>query len=48
MMNNDPPEGIAAIPLDNKCCHWQASLTGPIGSPYEGGIFYLYIQVPYR
>ncbi|XP_077297520.1 modifier of rpr and grim, ubiquitously expressed [Arctopsyche grandis] len=47
IMHNDPPEGIAAIPLDNKCCHWQASLTGPIGSPYEGGIFYLYIQVPY-
>lgn len=47
MLRNDPPEGIAATPLDPKCCHWQASVTGPVGSPYEGGIFYLYIQVPY-
>ncbi|KOB74849.1 putative ubiquitin-conjugating enzyme morgue [Operophtera brumata] len=22
-------------------------VTGPVGSPYEGGVFYLYIQVPY-
>lgn len=47
MMRNDPPEGIAAAPLDGKCCHWQASVTGPVDSPYEGGVFYLYIQVPY-
>ncbi|XP_013162577.1 PREDICTED: uncharacterized protein LOC106114047 [Papilio xuthus] len=47
MMRNDPPEGIAAAPLDPKCCHWQASVTGPVDSPYEGGVFYLYIQVPY-
>ncbi|XP_068620303.1 uncharacterized protein morgue [Battus philenor] len=47
MLRNDPPEGIAATPLDSKCCHWQASVTGPGGSPYAGGIFYLYIQLPY-
>ncbi|CAK1550685.1 unnamed protein product [Leptosia nina] len=47
MLRNDPPEGIAATPLDAKCCHWQASVTGPAGSPYEGGVFYLYVQVPY-
>ncbi|KAF6217129.1 hypothetical protein GE061_001482 [Apolygus lucorum] len=43
----DPPHGINAIPLDINCCHWQASITGPVGSPYEGGLFYLYLQVPY-
>ncbi|CAG9123765.1 unnamed protein product [Plutella xylostella] len=47
MVHNAPPEGIAATPLDPVCCHWQASVTGPAGSPYEGGAFYLYIQVPY-
>ncbi|CAH4030564.1 uncharacterized protein LOC123712740 [Pieris brassicae] len=47
MLRNDPPEGIAATPLDMKCCHWQASVTGPAGSPYEGGVFFLYVQVPY-
>lgn len=44
----DPPEGIEATPLDAMSCHWQATITGPIGSPYEGGLFYLYLQVPYR
>ncbi|XP_060805773.1 uncharacterized protein LOC106132759 [Amyelois transitella] len=47
MLRNDPPEGIAATPMDPKSCHWQASITGPVGSPYEGGIFYLYVQVTY-
>ncbi|KOB52208.1 putative ubiquitin-conjugating enzyme morgue [Operophtera brumata] len=47
MLRNTPPEGCAATPLDPKCCHWQAMVTGPVGSPYEGGVFYLYIQVPY-
>ncbi|XP_006618164.1 uncharacterized protein LOC102678643 isoform X1 [Apis dorsata] len=42
----DPPEGIEATPLDQMCCHWQATITGPVGSPYEGGLFYLYLQVP--
>ncbi|KZC11577.1 PREDICTED: uncharacterized protein LOC107189723 [Dufourea novaeangliae] len=43
----DPPEGIQATPLDQMCCHWQATITGPVGSPYEGGLFYLYLQVPW-
>ncbi|XP_034935370.1 uncharacterized protein morgue [Chelonus insularis] len=46
-LRTDPPEGIEATPLDIMCCHWQATITGPIGSPYEGGLFYLYLQVPY-
>lgn len=46
-LRTDPPEGIEAAPLDQKCCHWQATITGPVGSPYEGGLFYLYLQVPY-
>ncbi|XP_063928725.1 uncharacterized protein LOC135141504 isoform X2 [Zophobas morio] len=45
-MRNDPLDGIEAIPLDTYCCHWQATIEGPAGSPYEGGLFFLYIQVP--
>ena len=47
-LRTDPPEGIQAIPLDRHCCHWQASITGPQGSPYEGGLFFLYLQIPHR
>ncbi|XP_074644947.1 uncharacterized protein LOC141901538 [Tubulanus polymorphus] len=46
-LKTDPPEGIQATPLDRQCCHWQASITGPQGSPYEGGMFYLYLQIPH-
>ncbi|BFZ19510.1 hypothetical protein BsWGS_22550 [Bradybaena similaris] len=45
-LKTDPPEGIQATPLDRHCCHWQASITGPQGSPYEGGLFLLYLQIP--
>lgn len=43
----DSPEGIKAQPLDSSYYHWQASITGPVGSPYEGGSFYLYLKVPF-
>ncbi|XP_052229478.1 uncharacterized protein LOC127843767 isoform X2 [Dreissena polymorpha] len=45
-LRSDPPEGIRAEPLDRHCCHWQASITGPRGSPFEGGLFLLYLQIP--
>ena len=43
----DPPPGIRAQPLDSCNYHWQASVTGPPGSPYEGGLFFLYMKVPF-
>lgn len=46
-LRSDPPDGIQAIPLDSLCSHWQATLVGPEGSVYEGGTFFLYIQIPY-
>ncbi|XP_042227826.1 uncharacterized protein LOC121870120 isoform X2 [Homarus americanus] len=46
-LRSDPPEGIQASPLDKMSLHWQASIRGPGGSPYEGGTFFLYIQIPH-
>jgi len=40
------PNGIRAIPLSGRLAHWQGYIAGPADSPYEGGIFYLYIQLP--
>lgn len=70
-LQQDPPDGINAKPLDTSCFFWQgildeylrfiffnsilkknnikkASITGPHGSPYEGGIFFLYLRIPKR
>ena len=43
---SDPPDGITAQPLDSSYYHWQATICGPVNSPYEGGLFYLYMKVP--
>ncbi len=45
-LQHEPPEGINAKPIDDSCFFWQASITGPQGSAYEGGIFYLFLQIP--
>ena len=38
--------GSSIVALDSSKYHWQGSITGPAGSPYEGGIFYLHLKVP--
>ncbi|ESO09129.1 hypothetical protein HELRODRAFT_97921 [Helobdella robusta] len=42
----DPLDGIDVQPLDHLYFNWQASIAGPRGSPYEGGIFFLHLQIP--
>lgn len=43
----DATEGIEAVPLDDQLTRWQASIIGPTNSPYEGGKFFLHIQIPF-
>ena len=42
----NPPNGISAGPKDNNMFEWDATLVGPSGTPYEGGVFYLNITFP--
>lgn len=37
--------GIRTVSLDENMTRWHASITGPVDSPYEGGTFFLYIQI---
>ncbi|EDO38105.1 predicted protein [Nematostella vectensis] len=38
-LTNDPPEGIKVFSNDEDITDIQASIEGPTGTPYEGGIF---------
>ena len=46
-MTNKPVDGCSAGPEnDSNLYEWQATVSGPIGSPYEGGTFFLKIIFP--
>ena len=45
--NKEPPEGFSAGPVDDSdMFKWEATITGPEESPFEGGTFQLSIEFP--
>ena len=45
-MKENAPHNCSAGPLNNDIYKWQATILGPSGSPYEGGVFYIRIDFP--
>ena len=43
-IKKNPPTNCSASPInDDDLFHWQGTIIGPTGTPYEGGIFFLNI-----
>nr|CAH7745157.1 unnamed protein product [Callosobruchus chinensis] len=45
-LSKDPPPGISATPDEQNCRYFHVLMSGPSGSPYEGGLFKLELFLP--
>lgn len=45
-LQKDPPANCSASVCENDMTQWQATILGPHGTPYEGGVFMLAMQLP--
>lgn len=45
MQKNDTPN-LSAGPVNDDLFEWEAVILGPVGTPYEGGVFNLSISIP--
>jgi ubiquitin-conjugating enzyme E2 D/E len=45
-MQKDDTPNLSAGPINDNLFEWEAVILGPVGTPYEGGVFYLNISIP--
>jgi len=45
-MQTDTSGNLSAGPINDNLFEWQGTIFGPVGTPYEGGVFNLNIHIP--
>ena len=45
-LTKNPPTNVTAGQVDDDLYHWRATIIGPEGTPYFGGVFYLDVHFP--
>ena len=45
-LSSNPPENCVVTIVDNDITRWRVDITGPAGTPYEGGLFQLSLVLP--
>eukprot|EP00117_Sycon_ciliatum_P020901 scpid85511/ scgid18478/ Ubiquitin-conjugating enzyme E2 D3; Ubiquitin carrier protein D3; Ubiquitin-conjugating enzyme E2(17)KB 3; Ubiquitin-conjugating enzyme E2-17 kDa 3; Ubiquitin-protein ligase D3 &gt; Ubiquitin-conjugating enzyme E2 D3; Phosphoarginine phosphatase; Ubiquitin carrier protein D3; Ubiquitin-conjugating enzyme E2(17)KB 3; Ubiquitin-conjugating enzyme E2-17 kDa 3; Ubiquitin-protein ligase D3 &gt; Ubiquitin-conjugating enzyme E2 D3; Ubiquitin carrier protein D3; Ubiquitin-conjuga len=46
LLELNPMADVYAAPVTDDFLHWTASISGPAGTPYEGGLFHLTVMFP--
>ena len=42
---SDPPDNFNIGPTDSDLTKWEGVIFGPLGSPYEGGVFRILVTI---
>lgn len=43
-LQEEPPTGLSASPMEDSIMHWDAVIFGPEDTPWEGGTFRLTLE----